>query len=117
MDNWKAFPDKNRGKLIVLDHCITQWYKEGSTSYYSTTSRRLSDVSNLLKETEHLDSLPWGFVKGQMESYNAERYVGLVTKLQTELLGNDMKKWETAEVLANDFTGSVRELFTTASKL
>jgi hypothetical protein len=117
MDGWKAFPDKSRGKLIVLDHCITQWYKEGSTSYYSTTSRRLSDVSNLLKETEHLDSLPWGFVKGQMESYNAERYVGLVTKLQTELLGNDMKKWETAEVLANDFTGSVRELFTTASKL
>ena len=117
IDNWKAFPDKKRGRLIVLEHCISQWYKEGNSSYYSTSSRRLSDVSNLLKETEHLDSLPWGFVKGQIESYNSERYVGIVTRLQTELLGNDLKKWETAEVLANDFTGSVRELFTTASKL
>jgi len=116
-DDWKAFPDKNRGKQIVLEHCIAQWYKDSNSSYYSTSSRRLSEILTQMKDRESFAKLPWGFVRGQMESYNADRYVGIVTELQTEFLGTDLKKWETAEVLANDFTGSVQDLFTTASML
>lgn len=116
-DKWKCFPDPEAGKLAILDEFIKRWHNEGNNSYYSTSSRMLAEILGHIEDETVQDRLPWGFVKGQIGSYNADRYAKVVTRLQSELLGSDLKKWETAEVLANDFTGSVRELFASAAIL
>jgi hypothetical protein len=118
-DGWKSFTNPVAAKERVLEHFLQLWYQQGSNSpYYSSESRMLAEVVDQIgNDMELLERLPWEFVHSSISSYNGDLVAQVFTELQTKLLGDDVKKWETAEVLAANFTGSVHELFNTAAKL
>jgi hypothetical protein len=115
-DNWKAFPDRPSAELEILQYHIDQWNSEGAT-WYSNQSGMLMSVIGDLQNKDLMGRLPWSFVSAISNRYGMSDLYNFVAKMQTEYLGTDMKKWETAEVLAEGFTGSMQELYQAAASL
>lgn len=115
-DNWKAFPDRRAAETAVLNSLVDSWRVERS-GWYSGLAGTLMSLISQLQNTDLLGEVPWGFYVEVGQRYGVERLGQAVAELQAEYLGDDVRKWETAQVLAEGFSGSLRELFSAAAKL
>lgn len=116
IDGWKSIKDRREAEREILEYQITRW-REESSSWYGHSVNTIISVCDQLQNSELIGLLPWEFVSSFANRYGAEKILAGVGLLQSQHLGTDMKKWETADVLARDFSGSVDELLFAASKL
>lgn len=115
-DEWKAFKDRRWAEEQLLGHHIKMWQKDQG-AWYSGTSGTLMSIINELTTTELLSSVPWEFYQIMTERYGIERLSGYVSEQYEKHLGNDLHKWETAQVLSEGFSGSIGELMGAAASL
>ena len=117
-DKWKAFETPEAGKAKILKIFSDNWSRTPNSTY-SSESRQLLSCVEEIEDQEVLGDLPWDFVRQMLSSGygSSQKLAQIACKVQSDALGSDMKKWETAEVLANQFSGSLRELVNAAAAL
>jgi hypothetical protein len=120
-DNYQLFSSPTVGREL----CIKQSYDLVEGDYRSLYSRwnLLEAVVEEMPEMDpSLGTIPWEFLVERSSGWYRERsatkkIIAYWVKLQSETLGDDPHKWETLNILSQDFTGSLNDLVQTASSI
>ena len=115
-DNWKSFKDRRQAEIQVLNHHVDRWNNEGGGWYHGPGSVLMS-LCNSMQNSDLLGDIPWRFYTEIALRHSIDRLTVTVNALQQEHLGDDPRKWETAQVLSEGFSGSIRELMQAAAAL
>jgi hypothetical protein len=116
-DQWKSFTDIPVAQRTLLSHFIDRWYQNPGSAY-SQETRAVLGVLETVNDVElFVGMIPWVLAQGQTGSYGSETILKGFSTIQSRHLGDDLKKWETAATLADNFSGTVEELFYTAATL
>jgi hypothetical protein len=115
-DNWKSFKDRRQAEIQVLNHHIERWNREGG-GWYAGPGSVLMSLCQTMKNSDLLGDMPWRFYTEIALRHGIDRLTATVNALQMEHLGDDPRKWETAQVLSEGFSGSIRELMQAAAAL
>lgn len=120
-DNYSLFSDPTIGRTL----CITDGSTFDSNDYRSQYSR-WNLIEAVVEEMPELDSslgsVPWEYLVERSSNWYRERpatkkIISYLVKLQTEVLGSDPRKWETFNIISQDFTGSISDLVSAASTI
>jgi hypothetical protein len=113
-DNYKSFLDKDKAIAEIMDHMI-DLYNKGEFSYYSPITSNLNKLIADCDNREIIGKLPYGLTQ-----YGHHYFEKVTEYLLDELnrnLGSDLKKWETINIIATNFDGSIDDLILASSTL
>ncbi len=116
-DQWKSFSDVTSAQRSLLGHFIERWYQNPGSSYSHETRAVVSVLDAVNDVDAFVGMIPWKLAQEQTRSYGTQNILKGFATIQARHLGDDLKKWETAATLAEDFSGTVEELFFTAATL
>lgn len=114
-DRWRSFADPLAMQRQLLAEAAEEALR--SPTWWGPDVRRLNLFIATVDDAI-LVELPWSAVQlytGSRHSEDDVRLIRAVSAAQTAVLGDDLEKWETFAVLANDFSGSIQDLLTASA--
>jgi len=113
-DNYKSFTEKDKAIADIMDHMIEEYHK-GNYSYYSPITSNLNQLVIDCDNRELIGKLPYGLT--QYGHHYFEKVNEYLLEELNNNLGSDLKKWETINIIASNFDGSIDDLILASTTL
>lgn len=113
-DKYNSFIDKEESKRQLLEYLISDWIKT-QHSWYSQATNNIMKLIGDIEDKSLIGTIPYSLLYYKNNSFQPINDY-LLEKLN-KILGNDMKKWETANIISENFDGSIDDLILAASTL
>jgi hypothetical protein len=113
-DKYNSFINKEESKRQLLEYLISDWIKT-QHSWYSQATNNIMKLIGDIEDKSLIGTLPYSLLYYKNNSFQPIN--DYLLQHLNQALGNDMKKWETANIISQNFDGSIDDLILAASTL